>query len=339
MDSQYLQRLRFQLQQRVRRLNSCNHQFFHSAVVQFWKYCNEQPHIAGILARLEAEVPEFEDEVKSAFSGDQIVLFDTELEQLGFTYRLIKHCCSQPLSSGGNRVPELLIGRAISHSSKFDECVEAFRQEYLEPFYEFIDNALDQQTAVLSLLLKYKKKVEWFERELLAEKAGKDERQLAQHLYAFLLDQGLDFHIEPQSASGEADLVSPDLILDAKVFDGDRRGKRYIADGVHQVHTYTRDFNQEVGYLVIYKTCPETIHFSLGKENFLVPYISVGGKIIYLMVVDLCDYGASASKRGKLRTFEVTEEFLIQPVASLSDEAGTSTGATTDNDCQVGHAE
>jgi hypothetical protein len=180
------------------------------------------------------------------------------------------------------------------------------------------------------LLLKYKKKVEWFERELLAEKAGNDERRLAQHLYAYLLDQGLDFHIEPQSASGEADLVSPSLVLDAKVFDGDRRGKRYIADGVHQVHTYARDFNQEVGYLVIYKTCPETIHFSLGKENFLVPYVSVGGKVIYLMVVDLCDYGASASKRGRLRTFEVTKDFLIQAGSSPSEDVGVSASAAAE---------
>lgn len=178
-------------------------------------------------------------------------------------------------------------------------------------------------------MLKYKKKVEWFERELLAERAGRDERSLAKHLYAYLLDQGLDFHIEPQSASGEPDLVSPDLVLDAKVFDADRRGKRYIADGVHQVHTYARDFNQEVGYLVIYKTCPETIHFSFGKENFLVPYVSVGGKTIYLMVVDICDYGASASKRGKLRTIEVTEDFLIQAEPPPSDrmEISASVGA------------
>ena len=33
MDSHYLQQQRFQLQKRVRRLNSCDHTLFHSALV------------------------------------------------------------------------------------------------------------------------------------------------------------------------------------------------------------------------------------------------------------------------------------------------------------------
>lgn len=322
MDSQYLQRLRFQLQQRIRRLNSCSRPFFHSFLVQFWKYANEQLHIAGVLARLDAVTPQFEEAIKATISESRISQFDTEADQLGFTYRLVQHCALQPVD--GKVGPEVMVGRTLCRSQKLDECLDAFRQEYLEPLYEFIDDALDQQSAVLSLLLKYKRKVEWFERELLAEKAGSAERQLARHLYAYLFEQGLDFHIEPQSASGEADLVSPNLVLDAKVFDADRRGMRYIADGVNQVHTYARDFNQEVGYLVIFKTCPETIHFSFGRENFLVPYVSVGGKVIYLMVVDLCNYGASASKRGALRTFEVTEDFLIQAARPPSENVGIS---------------
>lgn len=314
MDSQYLQRMRFQLQQRVRRLNSCSHHFFHSALVQFWRYALEQPHIAGIIARMEAETPSFENEITAVCSEFDLPLFDTDASQLGFTFRLIQYCAQQSLSTRTN--PELSVGRAISNSSKVDECLDAFRQEYLEPFYEFIDNELDQQMAVLSLLVKYKRKVEWFEREQLTEIAGKDERQLARHLYAYLFDQGLDFHIEPQSVSGEADLVSPTLVLDAKVFDGQSRNPRYLAHGVNQVHTYARDFNQDTGYLVVYKTCPETIHFEFEREENLVPYIQVGGKTLYLLVVDICEYGASASKRGKLTTYDISEDFLVQTATS-----------------------
>lgn len=320
MDSQYLQRIRFQLQQRVRRLNSCNQLFFHSALVQFWKYALEQPHISGILARLEAETEVFESEIRFLFSENTLPLFDNDIEQLGFTFRLIQHCAKQPLDV--KRAPEILAGMAVSRGSKVDEALDAFRQEYLEPFYEFIDNELDQQMAVLSLLVKYKRKVEWFEREQLTEMAGKDERQLARHLYAYLFDQGLDFHIEPQSVSGEADLVSPTLVLDAKVFDGESRNPRYLAHGVNQVHTYARDFNQDTGYLVVYKTCPETIHFEFEREGNLVPYIQVGGKTLYLLVVDICEYGASASKRGKLTTYDISEEYLVQ-TATSGEEAVT----------------
>lgn len=51
-------------------------------------------------------------------------------------------------------------------------------------------------------------------------------------MYAYLFDQGLDFHIEPQSVSGEPDLVAPELVLDAKLFDGQARNKRYVLSAV-----------------------------------------------------------------------------------------------------------
>ena len=135
---------------------------------------------------------------------------------------------------------------------------------------------------------------------------------MAKHLYAYLFDQGLDFHIEPQSASGEADLVAPELVLDAKVFDGSRRGAQYLANGVHRVHAYARDFNQEVGYLVVYKTCPETIDFTFSSAGQHAPYVTVGGKTIYIFVVDICEHEMSASKRGAMKVHAVEQEFLVR---------------------------
>jgi hypothetical protein len=57
-----------------------------------------------------------------------------------------------------------------------------------------------------------------------------------------LAPQGLDFQVEPQSVSGEAELVAPERVLDAKLFDGDssRHGKRYMLHGVNLL-TYIRD--------------------------------------------------------------------------------------------------
>lgn len=205
-----------------------------------------------------------------------------------------------------------MIGHVISNERKHDEALNHFREMFLEPLYEYIDDALDQQGAVLSLLLKYKRKVEWFDRDALAQLANGDERTLAKHLYAYLFDQGLDFHIEPQSASGEADLVAPELILDAKVFDGSRRGIPYLASGVHQVHTYARDFNQEVGYLVVYKICPEAIDFTFSSAGQHAPYVTVGGKTIYIFVIDICEYETSASKRGAMKVHSVEQDVLVR---------------------------
>ena len=326
MDSAYLQRMRFQLQKRVRRLNSCSHLLFHSSLVQFWDYLQSQPLTAGVLAKLDERAQPYFNEIEGLTARREMAQFTTEAEQYSFVYRVVQHCAAQPLSRDWG--PELRIGIALSNNSKFEPALNLFREMFVEPLYEYLDDALDQQGAVLSLLVKYKRKVEWFEREALVQFAANDERKLARHLYAYLFDQGLDFQIEPQSASGEADLVAHDLVLDAKVFDGARRGLSYLASGVHQVHTYARDYNQEVGYLVVYKTCPDSIDFDFSKSGQFAPYLSVGGKTIYFFIIDICRYETSASKRGTMNVHQLSQELLIREIHAASTTLEDGPNAT-----------
>lgn len=327
MDSAYLQRIRFQLQKRFRRLNSCSYPLFHSSLVQFWAYLQAHPLTEGILAKLEAEALPYTAEITAMTTRHEFEEFATEAEQFRFVYRVVQHCAQQPF--GSQLGPEVRIGHAFTNERKHEDALNSFREVFLEPLYEYVDDALDQQAAVLSLLVKYRRKVEWFERETLAELAAGDERKLARHLYAYLFDQGLDFHIEPQSASGEADLVARELVLDAKVFDGDRRSIQYLASGVHQVHTYARDFNQEVGYLVVYKTCPETLNFTFSAAGQLAPYVIVGGKTIYIFVVDIYRYESSASKRGAMKVHTIDQDYLVR---MATEPAPASEGLADPND-------
>jgi hypothetical protein len=321
MDSNYLQQQRFLLQKRVKRLNSCNSELFHSLFLQFWGYLNSHALYAGVLAKLAVEAPPYKEEVIGTTRGEMQV-WDTEQEAIHFNFRVLEYCATRPLLESNQ--PHMAIGRSISRSGKSSEMLESFRDVYLEPFYEFLDEALDGQAAVLSLLLKYKRHVEWFEREEVRALVSKDgERTVAKHMYAYLFDQGLEFHIEPQSISGEADLVAPELVLDAKLFDGDssRHGKRYLLSGVNQLLTYARDFLQQVGYLVVYRTCPEDLQFSFARSDMLVPHIVIDGRIIYFLVVDVCEYGASASKRGPLRAHVIDEEEIRTVIKELETSA------------------
>jgi len=307
MDSNYLQQQRFLLQKKVKRLNSCDFRLFHSLFVQFWGYLRSHPLYAGVLAKLSAEAPTYAAEVKATLKGSFSV-WGAEREAVHFNFRVCEYCAAQPLDR--EHGPEVMVGRSITASGKIAEMLEGFRDACLEPFYEYLDESLDGQAAVLSLLLKYKRHVEWFEREevrALVSKGG--ERTVAKHLYAYLFDQGLDFHIEPQSISGEADLVARELVLDAKLFDGSStRGKRYVISGVNQLLTYTRDFHQQEGYLVVYRTCPEDLQFSFARSDMLVPFMVIDGRVIYFLVLDVCEYGAPASKRGPLKAHLIDEE-------------------------------
>lgn len=311
MDTQYLQTQRYQLQKRVRRLNSCHTTLFHSALVQFWNYLHEHVIFKAVLERLATEAPDHATEIQ-ALKSRNIELFTSEMEALHFAFRVIEHCAAQPVETNGQvNMPEVMLVRGLSHGAKHSEALDAFRDAFLDTFYEHLDESLDQTGAILSLLVKYRQRVEWFFRSEAAAISATGERKLAPHLYAYLHDQGLEFSIEPRGPSGIPDLVSPDLVMDVKLFDGSARGVKYIASGVNQVHAYLREFNQVTGYLVIYRICPEALHFSFATPDRYFSSLHIGGKIIYLVVIDICEYETSASKRGVLREFNVDEAALI----------------------------
>ncbi|HZE87024.1 MAG TPA: hypothetical protein VE090_02340 [Methylomirabilota bacterium] len=193
---------------------------------------------------------------------------------------------------------------------------------FLEPLYDYIDEHIDDQRAILALLRRYKHKCEWFHRDRLfslwQSDTAKGEKRLAQDMYDFLHDQGLDFIIEPASISGEADLVaaqnSPDpLIADAKIFCPEKgKDTGYIIKGFNQVHTYTLDYNEPFGYLIIFKTCDENIKFSVPNATQSVPFVIHNGKTIFIITIDIFPHEKSASQRGPLKTYEITEDALVK---------------------------
>lgn len=185
-----------------------------------------------------------------------------------------------------------------------------------------MDEQLDDQKLILSLLRRYKHKCEWFARDALYSRfkveQSKGERILVQHLYEYLHDQGIDFHIEPHSASGEADFVEQQstddrLVADAKIFDpGGGKGKSYIARGFGQIYRYTRDYNEPFGYLIIYQTSERDLAFALSGTALSTPYVTYNNKTICLLTVDIFPHDAPASKRGPLAPVEITEGDLIR---------------------------
>jgi hypothetical protein len=213
-------------------------------------------------------------------------------------------------------------GIQLCKSNDIQDALNAFRQTFLEPVYEYLDEQLDDQRALLALLRRYKHKCEWFRRDALftlwQADTSKGERVLADDLYEYLHDQGLDFTIEPSSASGKPDLISAQvgkekLIADAKIF-GDGTPKAYLAKGFHQIYQYTLDYNQPFGYLVVFKTCENDLKFPMADQEQSIPFLARNNKTIFFVVIDICPHEKTASKRGVLKTIEITEADLIQTV-------------------------
>jgi len=196
--------------------------------------------------------------------------------------------------------------------------IQGILKEYLEPFCDYVDEQLDDQRVMLALLMRYKHRSEWFHRNHLwdlSQTPRYAEKLLALDLYSLLYDQGIDFTIEPSSITGEIDLIAAQntkdpLLLDAKIFDGDSRGKYYIQKGFNQIYTYTQQYNEPFGYLVIYKTVEKDLRFSL-KLSSNIPLVVHNHKTIFLITIDIYQHSKPVSQRPPLKAIDIAEEELI----------------------------
>lgn len=314
MNTDLIQNLRYKLQKRTRRLNSLEFKVFHHGLKQYWGFLHSNQIIASVLEELARQKPEMLAEAEKIGAGEDLV-FDTEIDNVAAAYFLLKLCAASE-----NTHAELSIGHAYSTGGHGDECLDAFRSVFVEPLYDYIDEHLDDQRATLAVLRRYKHRCEWFQRERLANlwsgETQKGEHALARDLYEYLFDHGIDISIEPASASGKADFVGAQtgddrLVADAKIFT-EEKGKSHVASAFHQIYTYTLDYNQPFGYLVIFKLCPQDLKFPFVAQEQSVPCITHNNKTIFILVIDIYPHEQSASKRGPLKTIEITESELVQ---------------------------
>ena len=279
-------------------------------------FLQENAITKGILDDLERRLPNSEQDADKTLSG-QPQVGTTESENDAICYWVVKKC-----ATGEKADIEIQVGLNLTHESKYDACIEGFRLTYVEPLFDYIDEQIDDKRMTLVLLKKFKYRCEWFHRAEMFERfkddTGKGESILAIRLYQYLHDQGVQFHIEPQSASGRVDLISAQsgkdrLVADTKLFNPERGQDRgYIIKGFRQVYEYTKDFNESFGYLVIFKTCEQDLAIPTQHQESSVPFITHNNKTIFFVVVDIFDYPESASKRGKLQAYEIPPQQFVE---------------------------
>lgn len=231
---------------------------------------------------------------------------------------------------------ELNVGGYITDSSDKTKRIEAFRIDVVEPLFGYLHEQIDEQRMMLVLLTKYKHRCEWFRRHDLLKKCRAKTRQGENALLAdfceYLHEQGVEFHIEPKSASGRIDLISSQsgrdrLAADAKIFNPQRgQTTTYLAKGFRQVYDYTKDFNEPFGYLVVFKTCQQDLSIATAHQEFSVPFFTHNNKTIFFLVIDIFSYQKSASKRGHLKAYEITPEQLVESLGRRRGSTKARTG-------------
>ncbi|MEG3754370.1 hypothetical protein [Psychromonas arctica] len=224
------------------------------------------------------------------------------------------------------------LGEYLNNDSriKFDDAVSVLRDVAIDGLYEYLDEHLDERNSIYSILIKYKQRSEWFRKNRLRDYAEvglegkKGEVALAIDVQEYILDQGVEFFVEPASASGEVDLVLKSsegryIVVDAKYIKNESNRssvKNKLASGFHQVARYCNDFDVSEGFLVNFVANTTRIRLGLDTlDNF--PYLNVGNKIIYYIEVNIAEE-PSASKSGKATEIELSKDELISSIADDS---------------------
>ena len=320
MQDKFIQAIRYKLQKRVRRLNSADYQQFPMLLRVFFQYFNDSPILSGVRDELVARVAgDGVSETIDRILNGEMLHGTSEAKSAAMGFHLLKKIADQ-----SDEDIIFKIGMKYRPSTKRNDHLELVREVFLEPFYEYVDEHLDDQQAILYFLRRYKHRCEWFHAERLRQAVRHDthkgEKTLALDLYEYLHDQGIDFHIEPHSTSGIPDFVADQVgkervIADTKLFwPESSKGKTYIISGFNQAYICACDYNEPCAYLVIFKMCHEGLNFLVPSTQASFPSVTVNNKTIFFIVVDIFEYGTSASKRGPLKSVDISERELVQSV-------------------------
>ena len=347
MNIQTTQNLRRKLERRIERIRSAKFGVFQQALKEFFIFFDNDLFFCELKDQLIIEFPGISSNITQLLNNSQNYSSPTsEKEMVAFAYEILRQVSLKTDGVRGVLNPiYFYYSKEFSKSMhepqhlRDERMLEVFKGLFLEPFYLYIDEQLDYQKAILSFIIRYKHRSEWFNQDRLlkiaddekarkeTEKKGRAEIEdcLALDLYAYLYDEGIDFHIAPSSIRGKIDLIeegkrpllegqensSHRLLADAKVFDGKNRDCAYLGKGFGQIISYCKKYNESYGYLIIYNISDGELEFELEKTLNEIPIYEYFGKTIFFVVIDI-NKTRAASKTGKPKVYSLKENHLIK---------------------------
>ena len=305
--------LRVKLRTRRSRIASCGYEDFLPLTKQFFTFLDGNPVLKAVVGELLARYPQSVEAMKTADPNIRMYR-DSAGDAAVIGYLKWKEFAEQNLPNG-------FFTHALN--GDFDEASGTYKDWYIEPLFDYLDETLDDANVVLATLIRYKQKVEWYRRsdvlKLYEDDTSTGERNLKQQMFEFLFDQGLSFHVEPVAASGEPDVISlqdaqQHFIGEVKIFDPERsRGAAYIKKAFSQTYRYCLDYNEPLGYLTVFNVSKKQLRADLPSLPEGIPRFELNHKTIFLVVINLYDAG-TASTLGVAETMTIQASELVREV-------------------------
>lgn len=316
---QYLRDLRVRLQQHRNRVYKTNYQHYETELQLFLQFLNDNAYLRALLRTLDiSEKTDFEEWKETATTSRRFTFPPSETARAKLCFGILKECVNDPKERAA-----ITWGGRFSHEHHLNEILGDLNEAVLEPFVNFLDDRIDDTGNVLYLLQRFKQKAEWFRQQELQQMYLDDtasgEKNLDRVLREELFDGGVDFPFsEPNSPSGRADVINLDdsddpLVLEVKVFDPDQsRGKNHLRQGFHQVLCYANDYQQNVGYLVVFNCSDNQLVWpSNPAGSEFPPRIVHDSKTFFLITIDIGTNRKSASKEKPSDRFAISRSELI----------------------------
>ena len=316
-----IQNIKLELNTSFRTVTNSNYNTYVNNLIRFYNRLAQIEIVSYKLDEIEKKYSSIEEHASEYIkTSERVQTYNTHEENAVLCWFILKKVINDS-EVGTEDLVRNIVTSYFSDEYGLDVIYSSFSQYIVEPVYNFIISSLNDTNLILSILIKYKHKAEWFKKDFLYQLFESDtqrgEANLSYNLYEYLFDQGIEFHIEPKAESGRPDLIESQtghdrLVADVKIFDIVKsKGKSYIISGFNQVYTYTKTYNNSLGYLVIFKTCETDLSLNFTNKENSTPYITHNGKTIFFIVIDIFQYETTASKRGRAEAIEIKEEEFI----------------------------
>lgn len=323
MNFSKIESLKSKLRQRYSRLINAPTQLFHYQLRQFHKLLSEEIVYSSIITEVVSKYPNAEtkaETIKRQYNAEAIYLGNEE-ENIAIGFHIVTKVLEGKTLNDDWGAEEYLVmipKRYGAEGNGRDYFHHFFLSLLVAPIVDFIEERITNQLLILNCLRRFKHFSEnYLQEELLSKHqadTSKGEENLKRELYKFLFIEGIEFIIEPQSASGRTDFIVPQteykIIADAKIYISETST---ITSGFNQIHTYCNNHNEPFGYLIIFKVDETDLKFELKLTNDKIPYLTYNNKTYYFMVIDLFK-GKSASKKGGLKVKAISEAELIKVI-------------------------
>ncbi|MCZ2268629.1 MAG: McrC family protein [Ignavibacteriales bacterium] len=341
MDEQLIQRSRYVLHARAKRVKTCPEYLFPSASLHWLTWLNSHPILKYNLEYLN----NLSFETKDKFLASKQAMLDGKEIDRGFVYlaknndehaAICLFIVSEIAQFTGEMNQDKIWSSLANYATllnnswvhKVEDVIELLRDVAIDGLFEYLDEQLDSRNILYGLLLKYKQRSEWFYRERLRSYADiglegySGERALAVDLQEYIFNQGVEFSVEPKSKVGRPDLilVAPEgkkVVVETKYIRKDSSRASVVnllKSAFHQVFVYCQMYNEPDGFLVIFMNDNKRISMDLEQIDGL-GYFKIGGKIIYPILITITDEDW-ASKLGEATELNISKDELKTEIKS-----------------------